>query len=142
LLRKRCFSSRRGSPAFVTADANGVHYVHDCQEIWLLGFSCHRRLAASTPVQSAARYYEIEVILQATALDSVGFVRDYRELSALKKFLDETVDHKHLNDVLGHDSTTAETLSKWLYDWCKGIWPEVVAVRVSEAPSTWAEYRP
>lgn len=86
--------------------------------------------------------YEVEVILQAAALDNVGFVRDYRELSALKEFLDATVDHNHLNGVLGHDKTTAEALSKWVYDWCKGRWPEVIAVRVCESPRTWAEYRP
>ena len=76
------------------------------------------------------------------SLDGVGFVRDYGELSALKEFLDATVDHRHLNDVLGHDRTTAEVIGKWLYDWCKTRWPEVVAVRVSETPRTWAEYRP
>jgi 6-pyruvoyltetrahydropterin/6-carboxytetrahydropterin synthase len=69
-------------------------------------------------------------------------VRDYFELSALKQFLDITVDHKHLNEVLGHDKTTAEAISKWLYDWCKSRWREVVAVRVCETPRTWAEYRP
>jgi 6-pyruvoyltetrahydropterin/6-carboxytetrahydropterin synthase len=86
--------------------------------------------------------YEVEVILQSASLDAVGFVRDYRELSALKTFIDETVDHQHLNDVMGHDRTTAEVIGKWLYDWCKVRWPEVVAVRVSETPRTWAEYRP
>ena len=86
--------------------------------------------------------YEVAVVLQSAALDSVGFVRDYRELSALKELLDSRFDHRHLNDVLGHDMTTAETLAKWLYDWCKSRWPEVAAVRVSETPKTWAEYRP
>src|SRR5262249_19343235 len=83
-----------------------------------------------------------EVILQSASLDAVGFVRDYGELSALNEFLDTTVDHRHLNDVLGHDDTTAEVISKWLYDWCKSRWPEVVAVRVAETPSTWAEFQP
>jgi 6-pyruvoyltetrahydropterin/6-carboxytetrahydropterin synthase len=86
--------------------------------------------------------YEVEVILGAAAVDGVGFIRDYREISALKEFLDATVDHNHLNDVLGHDRTTTEVLCKWLYDWCKARWPEVIAVRVSETPRTWAEYRP
>ena len=86
--------------------------------------------------------YEVEVVLQATALDRTGFVRDYDELSALQDFLDATVDHRHLNDVLGHDRTTAEVICKWLYDWCKPRWPEVTAVRVSETPPTWAEYKP
>jgi 6-pyruvoyltetrahydropterin/6-carboxytetrahydropterin synthase len=86
--------------------------------------------------------YEVEVVLRSDMLDQVGFVRDYRELSALKQHIDETVDHRHLNDVLGHDRTTAEVLCKWFYDWCKERWPEVIAVRVSETPRTWAEYRP
>lgn len=86
--------------------------------------------------------YVVEVVLQGPSLDEVGFIRDYRELSALKTFIDETVDHKHLNDVLGHDRTTAEVLAKWLYDWCKDKWDETAAVRVSETPRTWAEFRP
>jgi 6-pyruvoyltetrahydropterin/6-carboxytetrahydropterin synthase len=86
--------------------------------------------------------YEVEVVLQAAALDPVGFVRDYDELSALKTFVVERLDHRHLNDVLGHDQTTSEVIAKWIYDWCKQRWPEVVAIRVSESPNTWAEYRP
>ncbi len=86
--------------------------------------------------------YEVEVVLQSATLDAAGFVRDYGELSAVKDFLDATLDHRHLNDVFGHDRTTAEVIGKWLYDWCKARWPEVIAVRVSETPRTWAEYKP
>ena len=32
--------------------------------------------------------------------------------------------------------------TQWLYDWSETHWPEVAAVRVSEAPKTWAEYHP
>ncbi|NIX77292.1 6-carboxytetrahydropterin synthase QueD [Microvirga terricola] len=86
--------------------------------------------------------YEVEVVLQSAELDAVGFVRDYRELSALKTYIDDHLDHRHLNDVFGHDRTTSEFLAKWLFDWCREHWPEVAAVRVSETPRTWAEYRP
>jgi 6-pyruvoyltetrahydropterin/6-carboxytetrahydropterin synthase len=109
-------------------------------------FSASHIIGGLPPEHPCARLhghnYEVEVILQSAVLDSSGFVRDYFELSALKHFLDTTADHKHLNDVLGHDKTTAEVISKWLYDWCKSRWPEVVAVRVCETPRTWAEYRP
>ena len=109
-------------------------------------FSASHIIGGLPPEHPCARLqghnYEVEVILQMASLDGVGFVRDYRELSALKDYLDATVDHRHLNEVLGHDRTTAEVLSKWLYDWCKALWPEVVAVRVRETPRTWAEYRP
>ena len=86
--------------------------------------------------------YITEVILQAEKLDGTGFVRDYTELNALKKMINDRLDHRHLNDILGDDCVTAEQLAKWLYDWCKKQWPEVVAVRISETPKTWAEYRP
>lgn len=86
--------------------------------------------------------YVVEVELQSASLNDVGFVRDYRELDALKKYIDDTVDHRHLNDIFGDDKTTAEHLARHFYDWCKSRWPEVSAVRVSETPKTWAEYRP
>ena len=86
--------------------------------------------------------YVVEVELQSRALNYAGFVRDYRELDTLKKYIDDTLDHRHLNDVLGDDGTSAESLAKHFYDWCKQRWPEVSAVRVSETPRSWAEYRP
>ena len=86
--------------------------------------------------------YIVEVELQAEQLNSNGFVRDYNDLDELKNYIDETLDHRHLNEVFGHDDTTAENLSKFLYDWAKAKWPEVSAMRVSETPKTWAEYRP
>lgn len=85
--------------------------------------------------------YRVEVVLHAKELNSVGFVRDYRELSAFKDYLDEKLDHRHLNDVLGDDCVTAERMAQFFYNWCKAKWPEVKAVRVSETPKTWAEYR-
>lgn len=85
--------------------------------------------------------YIVEVELQAEALNSVGFVRDYHELAPLKAYIDDKLDHRHLNDVLGDDSVTAERMAKHLFDWSKSRWHEVSAVRISETPKTWAEYR-
>ncbi|APX69987.1 queuosine biosynthesis protein QueD [Brucella sp. 10RB9215] len=86
--------------------------------------------------------YIVEVELSAPDLDTHGFVRDYHELAAFKHYIDDTFDHRHLNDVLGHEQTTAERLAKHFFDWCHARWPEISAVRVSETPKTWAEYRP
>lgn len=83
--------------------------------------------------------YVVRVVLKGQ-LNEHGFVRDYRELNSLKNYIDETVDHRHLNDVFGDDKTTAEHLAKHFYDWCKKQWPEVYSVQVSETPKTWAEY--
>lgn len=86
--------------------------------------------------------YIVEIELQALTLNKNGFVRDYNDLDDLKKYIDDTLDHRHLNEVFGHNDTTAENLAKFLYDWSKQKWPEVSAMRVSETPKTWAEYRP
>ena len=86
--------------------------------------------------------YIVEVELKGDRLDERGFVRDYRELGPLKRLIDDEFDHRHLNDVLAHDHPTAENLALYFYEWAHNRWPEVSAVRVSETPKTWAEYRP
>lgn len=86
--------------------------------------------------------YIVVVELAAAELNGDGFVRDYHELAPLKCYIDECFDHRHLNEILGNDRVTSEYLARHFYDWCKAILPEISAVRVSETPKTWAEYRP
>jgi 6-pyruvoyltetrahydropterin/6-carboxytetrahydropterin synthase len=109
-------------------------------------FSASHQLKDLPPEHQCARLhghnYIAVVELAAPTLNRHGFVRDYHELAPLKTYIDETLDHRHLNDVLGDDGTTAECLAKHLYDFCASRWPETTAVKVSETPKTWAEYRP
>ena len=86
--------------------------------------------------------YIVVVELRASELNEHGFVRDYLDLAPLKRYIDDELDHRHLNDVLGDDMVTAERMAKHFYDWCRAKWPEVSAVNVSETPKTWAEFRP
>ncbi len=86
--------------------------------------------------------YTVIVELRAMDLGACGFVRDYRELNAFRTYLEEKVDHRHLNDLFGNAFVTAEYLARHFFTWCKDRWPEVSAVRVGETPKTWAEYRP
>ncbi|WP_317055067.1 6-carboxytetrahydropterin synthase QueD [Roseovarius rhodophyticola] len=86
--------------------------------------------------------YIVEIEMRAEDLNAHGFVRDYLDLAELKRYIDDTLDHRHLNDILGDDGVTAERMAKHFYDWCKARWPEVSAARVSETPKTWAEYKP
>lgn len=86
--------------------------------------------------------YTVQIELAATELNEHGFVRDYRELTTFKNYLEEEVDHRHLNDIFGDGAVTAEMLAQRFFAWCQGRWPEIRAVRVSETPRTWAEYRP
>ncbi|OQK17858.1 6-pyruvoyl tetrahydrobiopterin synthase [Methyloprofundus sedimenti] len=85
--------------------------------------------------------YVVELVLAAEELNATGFVVDYNDLAVFKTMIDETLDHRHLNDVLT-GPTTAESIAKYLYDHAKHIWHEVISVSVSETPKTNATYRP
>jgi len=84
--------------------------------------------------------YEIELELSSDKLVD-GMVVDYGDLSDFKLWIDSMLDHRHLNDCL-EDEPTAENMARALYEVAKVHHPEVSAVRVSETPKTWAEYRP
>ncbi len=86
--------------------------------------------------------YIVKVELEGAELDERGFVFDYGDLWPLKDYIDDNLDHRHLNEVLGGSvETTAENLAAHLWRKCaEWGWP-VAAVHVSETPKTWATYR-
>ena len=87
--------------------------------------------------------YVVEVVLESAELNGDGFVRDYGELDTLKQFIDERLDHRHLDDELPEGViSSAENIARHIYEFAAARWPEVAAVRISETPRTWAEYRP
>lgn len=85
--------------------------------------------------------YVVWLELAAAELAGPGFVVDFGDLKAFKVYLDSTLDHRHLNDVLAFNPT-AEHLARHLHDVAADMWPEVVAVAVEETENSWAEYRP
>lgn len=90
--------------------------------------------------------YEVEVICASAELDERAMVVDYFDLDPVKRFIDETLDHRHLNDVVPGEPT-AERLAWWIFESLEGVLDpavrsRLVAIRVHETPKTWAEYRP
>lgn len=85
--------------------------------------------------------YVVTVELQSDKLNDVGFVVDYRELDGIKQWIDNTLDHKHLNDVLPFNPT-AENMAKHFFTIFKQLQPCVSAVVVSETQKTSARYEP
>lgn len=86
------------------------------------------------------------VVLELSArpedLTPAGFVRDYRELGEFKQWVDDTLDHRHLNETIGGGSPSAENLAIWIFRCWIDRLPELTAVKISETPKTWAVYRP
>lgn len=92
--------------------------------------------------------YVVRVEIKLADVDGVGFVVDYGELAAFKNWLDDWLDHRHLNevDVLREVNPTAENLARVLHDVVWRVCPvpagAQVVVSVSETPKTWAVYQP
>lgn len=84
--------------------------------------------------------YIVTVILQAEETDLIGFVKDFGDLAPIKQWLDDNFDHYHLNDKLPFNPTS-ENFARYIYESWVGEFPQLAAVRVSETPTSWAEYR-
>ena len=85
--------------------------------------------------------YVVTIHLRSEELNEFGFVRDYRDLKFVKEFLNNTLDHRHLNDIIPYHPT-AENIAHYLFDIFSEKLPELYAVEVSETPKTSAIYEP
>jgi 6-pyruvoyltetrahydropterin/6-carboxytetrahydropterin synthase len=84
--------------------------------------------------------YTVTLILRGEP-NARGMVRDYGTLDVFAGWLKARFDHHYLNDVMA-DNPTAENLACYFYHFAKTLYLETCAVRVSETPRTYAEYRP
>ena len=85
--------------------------------------------------------YFVTIHLKSETLNEYGFVKDYKDLIAVKQFIDETLDHSHLNDRIS-GTPTSENIARFIYDRFKSEIPELYAVEISETPQTSCIYEP
>jgi 6-pyruvoyltetrahydropterin/6-carboxytetrahydropterin synthase len=85
--------------------------------------------------------YIVTIHLKAEQLNEYGFVRDYRELQSVKDYIDDHLDHRHLNDIIPYHPT-AENIARFIFEKFKPELPELYAVEVSETLKTNAIYEP
>jgi len=83
--------------------------------------------------------YVVTLHLRSEELNDYGFVRDYRDLNFVKEYLNNTLDHRHLNDIIPYHPT-AENIARYLFEIFAKKLPELYAVEVSETPKTSAMY--
>ncbi len=86
--------------------------------------------------------YVVTVHLRSEHLNSAGFVRDYNDLDFVKEYIDNTLDHQNLNEIMAPLNSSVENIAKMLFDAFKPHLPELYAVEVSETPKTSAIYEP
>lgn len=113
-------------------------------------FSAAHRLAGLPEGHKCGRLhghtYTVEVVA-AGPVTGPGWLVDFADLQPVGDYITNQLDHRLLNDALPDVAPTSELLARHLYDWCTRHLPlpagvRVEAVRVSESPTTWAEYRP
>ncbi len=69
-----------------------------------------------------------------------GMVLDFTRIKAVfKRRIETRCDHQFLNETTPVERTTAELLAAWMLGELREELPQVIAVRVSETPSSWAE---
>ncbi|MBD0689381.1 6-pyruvoyl trahydropterin synthase family protein [Streptomyces sp. CBMA123] len=111
-------------------------------------FEAGHRLPGLPPEHKCSRQhghsYEVEVVLTAPDLEEPGFVTDFGALGPFKAFLDAELDHRNLHEVLPFEPTS-ERLAQFLAGWfMQNLQPKIpgrlVAVAVSETPSSWARF--
>ena len=88
--------------------------------------------------------YTVRVELTGTALDRHGFILDYGEFKPFGHWLDEQLDHRHLNDVLEFQPS-AEMIARYLHGIVHALVPVPnnvrIKVSVSETPKSWASFQ-
>lgn len=69
-----------------------------------------------------------------------GMVVDFNRIKEVyKRRIEAVCDHQYLNETVPVERTTAERLAAWMLGELHDELAQVVAVRVSETPSSWAE---
>lgn len=83
--------------------------------------------------------YRIEAEFQGTELNEIGMLCDFADLKeVLNQFLP---DHTYLNDVMDCP-TTAENISRWIFEKLQGHQLPVTAVTVWETDRNGCRYTP
>ena len=88
--------------------------------------------------------YRVRVTISSLTVDRRGMVFDYGDLHPFGRYLDDTLDHRDLNEAIPKINPTAENLACHLHHVLHALIPvpqrAAVTVAVSETPKTWASW--
>lgn len=84
--------------------------------------------------------YKARLVLAKEFLDEKKFVLDYRSLDKMKEWIDSTLDHRNLNEVLDVP-TTAECIAEAIFWKARELFGSIIqSASVSETEKTWATF--
>ncbi|GAA2100539.1 6-carboxytetrahydropterin synthase QueD [Microlunatus panaciterrae] len=85
--------------------------------------------------------YRVEVHVAGPVGESTGWVQDFGDLKVAFKPLEDQLDHRYLNDVVGLENPTSEVLAKWIWDRLSVDLSNLTEVRVRETCTSGCIYR-
>ncbi len=85
--------------------------------------------------------YSVEIGVAGEIDPSRGWFLDYGDIARAFEPIRLMLDHKHINDVPGLESGTAEALSVFIFEKLKGLVPGLFEVTVRETDTSSCTYR-
>ncbi|MEU6562607.1 6-pyruvoyl trahydropterin synthase family protein [Nocardia nova] len=111
-------------------------------------FSASHELRHLPPEHKCARNhghnYAVTATVTADRLDEYGFVTDFADLAVFGRYLNDTFDHRLLNEVVSFTPTSellAAHLGQWFIEHVEpNIHGRLVSIQVSETPTSSATW--
>jgi len=108
-------------------------------------FEAAHRLPNVPPGHKCARLhghsFRVTVHVEGEVDPSLGWVRDFADLSAGMKPVIDQLDHYYLNEIEGLGNPTSEILAQWIWERVRPSLPELSQVVVRETCTSGCVYR-
>ncbi len=107
-------------------------------------FEAAHRLPRVAPNHKCARLhghsFRVEVHVHGNVDENLGWVLDFGDIKkAMRPVLDE-VDHRYLNEIVGLENPTSESLAKWIWQKLANSLPGLARIVVRETCTTGCIY--
>jgi len=84
--------------------------------------------------------FTAEVHVSGPVESETGWVIDFNDIKKIIKPIEEQLDHKYLNDIIGLENPTSECIAKWIWQRVKPALPALSKIVVKESPKSGAIY--
>ena len=85
--------------------------------------------------------FRCEIEVTGPVDSETGCVMDFADIKSAFRPVEETLDHRYLNEIQGLTNPTSEVICKWIWDQLKPTLPLLSAVILHETCTARSEYR-
>ena len=85
--------------------------------------------------------YSVDVHVSGPVGPASGWVMDFGEMSRAFDPIEDTLDHRYLNEIDGLENPTSENLARWIWARLHAALPQLSAIVVRETCTTGCVYR-